>query len=141
LLNLGKQIMQRRYKYRNLGKARTRLGGLKSIAPTQDFGNGLTTDALASLVAKTEAAISSYNQLFGELTLARRLVQQLEKDLGDMSDRILKAVAAYYGTNSNEYAIVGGVPKQERKHIRRADNEPDAPVEETTAETLPPTQS
>jgi hypothetical protein len=113
-------------KHPNVGVARARLGGLQSIGSTQDFGNGLTSDAFATLLAQTEAAILTYNRLFGELDSARRTMRLLEAELADMSDRIFKAVAAYYGTSSDEYGKVGGIPKRERRRRSRRVVEPAA---------------
>jgi hypothetical protein len=121
--------MRRKYRHPTVGIARARLGGLQAIGPSQDFGNGLSTEAFAALLAQADAAILTYNRLFGELDSARRSLRLLEVELADMSDRILKAVAAYYGTSSDEYAKVGGTPKRERKRSRRVAPAPSVDVE------------
>jgi hypothetical protein len=126
--------MRRKQRSRILGVARARIGGLNAIGSNLDFGNGLTTDALANLLAETEVTITTYNRLLGEVDSTRRAVRRLEKELADLCDRILKAVAAYYGTSSDEYGKVGGVPKTERKRPRRA-----TPVDPETPPAAPAT--
>jgi hypothetical protein len=126
--------MRRKQRSRILGVARARIGGLNAIGSNLDFGNGLTTDALANLLAETEVTITTYNRLLGEVDSTRRAVRRLEKELADLCDRILKAVAAYYGTSSDEYGKVGGVPKAERKRPQRP-----TPVDPETPPAAPAT--
>lgn len=50
-------------------------------------------------------------------------MQDTEKQLRDLSERMLIAVAAKYGKNSYEYEMAGGVRKSERKRpVRKTDS-------------------
>lgn len=39
----------------------------------------------------------------------------MEKDLAELSERILSAVSVKYGRNSTEYEMAGGVRRSERR--------------------------
>lgn len=109
--------MSRRKKKRSLiiDKAQARQAALLSISSKLDFGKGLTSLSYDQTIAQTRAALQTYNTLLSEIDQAYITFQTLEKNLGDMSDRMLTGVATQYGKNSGEYERAGGTRKSERR--------------------------
>lgn len=95
--------------------ARRRLERLKSITPTPDFGTGFSIsdyekeiDALANLEANYNTTVSSLDSKLTQIKVK-------EKDIRDLRERILTAIAFHFGKDSDEYVAAGGIRKSERK--------------------------
>jgi len=93
----------------------TRLAGLKSISPTLDLGNGLTAVAYEASINNLRQKLDIYNTTLSVADSQRNAVQDAEKALRDLSERMLTGVASKHGKNSDEYEKAGGVRKSERK--------------------------
>ena len=102
-----------------LEKASARLQGVKSINSTLDLGNGLTVVGFETSIAEAQTKLNEYHRYMS--LLAEKLVEfnDAEKDLRDMSERILTGVASKFGKNSVEYVQAGGVRKSEIKRSPR----------------------
>jgi hypothetical protein len=97
-----------------LETARQRLAGLKKITES-DFGRGLNpTDYGADVTALT-AKLDDYNGLLAAIDEAQNDLEAMESALRDKNARILSAVEARFGSDSNEYEMVGGTRRSERK--------------------------
>ncbi|HTH54943.1 MAG TPA: hypothetical protein VL728_02780 [Cyclobacteriaceae bacterium] len=96
-----------------------RLANLKSISPTLDLGNGLTAVAYDTAVNAFRQKLEDYNIALSMVDEKYNLVQDAEKNLRDLSERMLAGVAVKYGKNSHEYEKAGGVRKSERKKPTR----------------------
>jgi hypothetical protein len=111
-------MSKRKRKSKVVELAQKRVAGLDSISPTLDMGNGLT---IANYHAAIEAVIERLETYNSALSIADAALDNVEKDekiLRELSERMLEAVGAGYGHNSNEYAKAGGVRKEERKRRR-----------------------
>jgi hypothetical protein len=106
-----------------LEKATLRAAGLQSIGTHLNFGEGLTLKAYNQLIQELHGKIASYNVSLSEVDQAKAEIAELERLLGDLSDRMLTGVATQFGKNSPEYSMAGGVPKADR---RRRKATPDA---------------
>ncbi len=109
-----------------LDKARKRLAGIESISPSLNLGNGLTANAYRTLINQLEALVKTYNSKLSEADQLLNDVLKGDAELAEFSDRMLKAVAAVYGTNSNEYEMAGGTRKSERKKPSAPDDDGDS---------------
>lgn len=98
-----------------LDKAQTRSAGIKSVNPTLDLGNGLTAASFDTAINAVQTSLLEYNQALAAIDEKYNALIAAEKDLGDMSERVLAGVAARFGKNSSEYEQAGGVRKSERK--------------------------
>jgi uncharacterized protein YukE len=98
-----------------LNKARRRMAGLRSIDAALDMGNGLSVDAYNAKADALEKTVDAYNQLLSSLDEQLNIFQKEEKELAEMSDRMLKGVGSVYGLDSNEYEMAGGTRKSEKK--------------------------
>lgn len=95
--------------------ARRRLEGLKSIDPKPNYGTGLTEAAFEQDIVAAETLLSQYNQMLSQLDELQNELAAAEKVANDKSKRILSATEATYGSDSNEYEMVGGTRLSDRK--------------------------
>ncbi|MBI5219005.1 MAG: hypothetical protein HY958_08755 [Bacteroidia bacterium] len=100
---------------KTLETAAVRLSGMKSIGQNLDLGNGVSVTAYSSLIAGTDSALDTYNQALSVVDEKQNIFRQKEKELRNLNERVLDAVAAAYGKDSSEYEKMGGVRKSERK--------------------------
>lgn len=63
--------------------------------------------------------LDGYNTALSEIDSRLNTVQDTEKKLRDLSERMINGVASKYGKDSPEYEIAGGVRKSERKKTAR----------------------
>ena len=100
-------------------KAKKRLSGLEAISATLDLGNGLTVANYIAKIAAVEVQLDAHNQLISLSDATTNEVDKLNKELALLSERMLEAVGAVFGHDSNEYEKAGGVRKSERKRPTR----------------------
>jgi uncharacterized protein YukE len=103
----------------HLEVAKTRVASLKSISPTLDLGNGLTVDAYEASIENVDQKLDTYNTTLSNVDSQLNAVDDAEKTLRDMSERMLTGVATKFGKDSDEYEKAGGVRKRDRKKIVR----------------------
>jgi hypothetical protein len=89
-------------------KAQRRLALLKSIDQNLDLGYGLTIAEYDRTITDTRTQLESYNTLLSKVQESRNTVAQMEKTLGEMSERMLTGVMTKYGKHSLEYTKAGG---------------------------------
>lgn len=105
--------------YSHYDTAVTRLSAIKSIDVKLDLGNGLSVDAYEKAITEFRDKINAYNTMLSQIDALLNEINDSEKSLKDLSERMLIGVAAKYGKNSNEYEQAGGVKKSERKRSPR----------------------
>lgn len=93
----------------------TRLAALKSIDANLDLGNGLLVSQYEAIINDLRDKLSDYNTTLSMVDSKLNAVNETEKALKDLSERMLTGVAAKYGKNSDEYEKAGGTRKSERK--------------------------
>jgi hypothetical protein len=98
-----------------LEAARQRLSGLKSITPKPDFGTALSLDAYEQEINAYSTKLDKYNEALSTLDGLQNDLDTTEADLNDKSKRMLSAVGAHYGTDSDQYEKAGGTRSSERK--------------------------
>jgi hypothetical protein len=96
-------------------KAQRRLALLKSIDEHLDLGNGLTIEAYNQLIDTIRAKLEAHNKLLSNLDESRQTLDQMDKALSEMSERMLSGIATIYGKNSIEYAKAGGSNRKRSK--------------------------
>lgn len=100
--------------------AANRLAGLKSISTTLDLGNGLTVQTYEASVLDFRQKLDEYNTSLSMADSKLNIVQDAERKLRDMTERMLAGVASMYGKDSDEYEKAGGVRKSDRKKITKS---------------------
>ncbi|MCA1994475.1 MAG: hypothetical protein LDL41_20875, partial [Coleofasciculus sp. S288] len=99
---------------RILEKAEFRAAGLKAINPTLDFGDTHNVTNLTELIDQLRTKIDAYNTALVMIDSSKAEIDELEKTLGDFSEKMLIGVAFKYGKDSREYEMAGGVRKSDR---------------------------
>jgi hypothetical protein len=107
-------------------KAKGRLANLKAIDTALDLGNSLTVAAYDQRIKDAEATQQSYNDKLAEADELMDSFDGAEKDLNDLSERMLDGVSVKYGKDSDEYKTAGGTKKSERaRPVKKAVSTPD----------------
>ena len=107
-----------------------RVENFKSLDPKLDLGNALTVPDFVKAVDSFDRKIGAYNSLLATLDGLRSELRDEEKDLRDLSERMLLAVGARFGKNSAEYRQAGGTRKSERKKPEYEAKQPDQSMSE-----------
>ena len=100
--------------YRALEKAELRVAGLRAINPDMDFGDVRNLQYITQISQQLRTKIDAYNTALAVIDSSKSEMDELEKTLTDLTDKMLIAVAFTYGTDSSEYEISGGIRKSKR---------------------------
>ena len=98
-----------------LDEAYTRINGMTTIDKDLDLGGDLTLAKFKQAANKFSTDLDAYNQTLSQLDQLANDLNTDEKTLGDFAERMLAAVGARWGRNSNEYEQAGWTRKDERK--------------------------
>ncbi len=108
-------------------EAEKRLAGLMAVDPALDLGNGLSITGFNTQLDGIKSRIVSYN---AALSTADSESNSIDDDLialREFNRRMLAAIGAVYGYNSNEYEMVGGTRASDiKRNHRRKSNSNDA---------------
>lgn len=104
---------------RTLERAQKRLDGIQAVNPKFSAGSGVTAASYLKMINELRSEISAYNTALSNVDALTNRVADKEKQLAQYSERMLLAVAAQYGKDSDEYEKAGGVRKQDRKRPTR----------------------
>jgi len=99
---------------RVLAKAQLRASGLKAIDPNIDFGDNNSLQNMLQQIEQLSTKLDTHNTALAVIDASRTDIEQLEKNLGSLSEKMLLAVAVKYGKDSQEYVMAGGVRKSDR---------------------------
>jgi PDZ domain-containing secreted protein len=83
-----------------------------------DFGEARTLSNLTNLMEQLRTKLDAYNTALAVIGSSQTEIEELEKTLSELSERMLLGVAFKYGKDSREYEMAGGVRKSDR--IRRS---------------------
>ncbi|MEH2172507.1 hypothetical protein [Nostoc sp.] len=99
---------------RILEKAEFRVAGLKAIDPNINFDDTHNLQNLTQLIDNFHNMLDEYNAALAMIDSSRKKLDEMEKTLSQVSDKMLTGVGFKYGKNSNEYELAGGVRDSER---------------------------
>lgn len=99
---------------RILEKAEFRAAGLKAIDSSMDFGDNCDLQNLTQSIEQLRTMIDSYNAALAVIDSSKTKIDEMEKSLSNLSDKLVRGVAFKYGRNSSEYEIAGGVRESDR---------------------------
>jgi uncharacterized protein YukE len=100
-------------------KAKIRISGMKSLEPNLDMGNGLSVEAYSAAILDAEQKIEAYNTAISNINQLSSSAEKAEKNLADLSERMLSTVAGRYGRTSDEYAMAGGTKRTNRRRTSK----------------------
>lgn len=113
-------MARRKRSSKSVDAAEPRAAALESIDVALDLGNTLTLVAYKAAITTTNAKLAAYNTKLSELDGILNDLEASEKNLDDLSSRMLAGVGVKYGKKSDEYEKAGGTRSDERKSPRRA---------------------
>ncbi|MEH2423710.1 MAG: hypothetical protein V7K48_23220 [Nostoc sp.] len=99
---------------RILDKAEFRVAGLKAIDPNINFDDTYNLQNLSQLIEQFHNMLDDYNAGIAMIESSRKKLDEMEKTLNQVSDKMLVGVGFKYGKNSDEYELAGGVRDSER---------------------------
>ncbi|UBF30270.1 hypothetical protein K9N68_34195 (plasmid) [Kovacikia minuta CCNUW1] len=99
-----------------LSKAQQRAVSLGAIDQNLDLGRDLTLQGYTAAIATHKTNLDNYNRTLSEIDQLALAVQDSEKVLKDLTERMLLAVGAFYGKDSEEYVMAGGARKSAVAH-------------------------
>jgi hypothetical protein len=103
-----------------LEKARSRSDALATIDPKLSLGKGLDLPGYTDQVEALETKLKEYNDLLAQADGTSAVLDAMESQLADLTERMLKGVASQYGRDSAEYGQAGGTRKSQIKRSRKA---------------------
>ena len=109
----------------DLEKGITRVAAVKSIDPALDLGNGLSITGFNTQLDGIKDRIVSYNAALSTADKESNAIDDDLKVLREFNRRMLAAIGAVYGYNSNEYEMVGGTRASDIKRNHRSGSEAD----------------
>jgi hypothetical protein len=122
-------MARRRRSSQILEFARKRLAGIKSITSGLDLGPRLSVDSFEQRIEGLAEKLATYNQMLASLDLLLNELQAEEHVLRVDFVRMLAAIGAYFGPDSNEYEQAGGTRSSERNRpVRRVKPQLDGPA-------------
>ncbi|MEH2370782.1 hypothetical protein [Nostoc sp.] len=107
-------MTRRKRSSRILEKAEFRVAGLKAIEPKINFDDTYNLQNLTQLIDNFHNMLDEYNAAIAMIDSSRKKLDEMEKTLSQVSDKMLMGVGFKYGKNSNEYELAGGVRDSER---------------------------
>ena len=119
--------MSKQRKSKIINEAEARACALRSIEGKVDFGPDLSLPIYLERIHDARTRLGNINEMAARLDSERMAFRGAEAAVGDMSSRMLKAVLARCGPDSEEYKLAGGTPRSERKRPARRDPNSDTP--------------
>ncbi|MBG1271022.1 hypothetical protein [Nostoc sp. WHI] len=107
-------MSRRKRTSRILEKAELRATGLKSIVPNIKFNDDCNIEKLLESIEQLRTKINVYNSALSVIDSSKTEIEEMEKNLSSLSEKMLMVVAIKYGKNSREYEMGGGVRSSER---------------------------
>ncbi|MHC5824653.1 MAG: hypothetical protein ACYT04_54620 [Nostoc sp.] len=107
-------MSRRKRTSRILEKAELRSTGLKSIVPSIKFDENYNIEKLLESIEQLRTKINVYNSALSVIDSFKTEIEEMEKNLSNLSEKMLMVVAIKYGKNSREYEMGGGVRNSER---------------------------
>ncbi|MEH2383819.1 MAG: hypothetical protein V7K27_33850 [Nostoc sp.] len=99
---------------RILEKAELRSAGLKAIDSNMDFGDNCGLQNLIQSIEQLRTMLDGYNISLAMIDSSKTKIDEMEKTLDNLTDKIVRGVAFKYGKNSSEYEMAGGIRDSER---------------------------
>ncbi|MFN6485050.1 MULTISPECIES: hypothetical protein [unclassified Nostoc] len=107
-------MSRRKRTSRVLEKAELRSAGLKAIDSNMDFGNNCDLQNLTQSIEQLRTMLDEYNTALAVIDSSKTKIDEMEKTLSNLTDKMVRGVAFKYGKDSSEYEMAGGVRDSER---------------------------
>ncbi|RCJ28229.1 hypothetical protein A6S26_11870 [Nostoc sp. ATCC 43529] len=107
-------MVRQKRTYRALERAELRVSGLKAIDPSMDFGENRSLQNITQVIEEYRNEINTYNTALTTIDSSMGKMDEFEKVLNDLIEKMLIGVAFKYGKDSREYEMAGAVRKSDR---------------------------
>ncbi|BBD65543.1 hypothetical protein NIES4072_07820 [Nostoc commune NIES-4072] len=105
---------------RILEKVELRASGMKSIVPSIKFEQDYTLEKLIESIEQLRNKLDVHNSALAIVDSTLTEVEEMEKKLKQLSEKMLMVVAIKFGKDSAEYEMAGGVRNSDRIRKMRA---------------------
>ncbi len=95
--------------------AQQRVNGMVSVDERLDLGSGVSVETLTASVTAVTNAISEYNTMLAQVDEKSNEIEALIERMNDLATRSLKGAEFKFGCDSNEFEMIGGTRKSDRK--------------------------
>ena len=99
--------------------AQQRVNGMVSVDERLDLGSGVSVETLTASVTAVTDAISEYNTMLAQVDEKSNEIDAMVKRMNDLATRALKGAEFKFGGDSNEFEMIGGTRKSDRKRPTR----------------------
>jgi hypothetical protein len=118
-----------------LDQALLRVANLEAIDREMDFGDGLTLGEFAALAQSVQTSLRQHNAAVAVVNQTAQSIQEMEKRLVDMGDRMVMGIACKHGTQSEEFRMLDKIKRKAKHRPRSAENKAEGTPDEV-AESL-----
>jgi hypothetical protein len=105
-----------------LEQALLRAATFKTIDPKINFGEGMTLQEFANLTQATQSSLREYNAAVEVVNKNAQAIQEMEKRLVDIGDRMVMGVACKHGIQSQEYRMLEKIRRKAKPRARSVEN-------------------
>jgi hypothetical protein len=112
-----------------LDQALLRIANFDAIDSKINFGDGLTLDKFSALAQSVQTALREHNAAVAVVNQTTQSIQEMEKRLVEMGDRMVMGIACKHGTQSEEYQMLQKIKRKASRRPRATETNP----EETTS--------
>lgn len=109
-----------------LDKAKARLIAIKNIHLDSYPSRGLSVQTYTAAIEKSTCYQEIYNSTLATLNADRIAKEEADKELKEITEKMLLGVSIEFGKDSPEYEMAGGTRKSKRKRSTRKKSQPDS---------------
>jgi hypothetical protein len=114
-----------------LDQALLRVANFEAIDPKINFGDGLTLDKFTALAQSVQTSLREHNAAVAVVNQTTQSIQEMEKRLVEMGDRMVMGIACKHGTQSEEYQMLQKIKRKASPRTKVAGTKPEGKTEET----------
>ncbi|BAY75205.1 hypothetical protein NIES25_16230 [Nostoc linckia NIES-25] len=103
-----------------LEKVESRVAGIKLIDPSIKFDNDHSLEKLIESIEQLQNKLDVHNNALSLADSSLTEIEQMEKNLSKLSQKMLMLIAIKYGKDSAEYETAGGVRDSDRVRKMRS---------------------
>lgn len=101
-----------------LDQALLRVATFEAIDPKINFGDGITLREFTALTQAAQNTLREYNAAVTIINETAQSIQDMEKRLMDMGDRMVMGVACKHGIQSQEYRMLEKIRRKAKPRAR-----------------------
>ena len=106
-------MARKKKKSETIRNAEARAEALGNIDPKLDLGKDLTLKDYTDKIGEARETLCEYNGLLSSADIALLKLKTQERELRDLSERMLDGVSSRFGKNSDQYQKAGGTRKDQ----------------------------